>query len=54
MVNLHTIQAHNAALTSSLASGLVAVFGKFNVLQHYSFYMNNRRKISSPGSLLTH
>ncbi|RHZ64853.1 hypothetical protein CDV55_101164 [Aspergillus turcosus] len=26
MVNLHTIQVHNAALTSSLASGLVAVF----------------------------
>ncbi|EFW19245.1 conserved hypothetical protein [Coccidioides posadasii str. Silveira] len=32
MVNLQAIQAHNAAL-KSLAPGLVAVFGKFNVLQ---------------------
>ena len=28
MVTLHAVQAHNAALTS-LASGVVAVFGKF-------------------------
>lgn len=37
MVNLQTIQAHNATL-KSLAPGLVAVFGKFNLLQHFSLY----------------
>lgn len=37
MVNLQTVQAHNAAL-KSLAPGLVAVFGKFNLLQHSTLY----------------
>lgn len=31
MVNLQAIQAHNATL-KSLTSGLVVVFGKFNLL----------------------
>lgn len=36
MVNLQAVQAHNATL-KSLTSGLVAVFGKFNLLQHAIF-----------------
>jgi hypothetical protein len=50
MVTLHAVQAHNAALTS-LASGLVAVFGKFTCSNIPHSTMNNYCKYPSFGSL---
>ncbi|KAJ5195590.1 uncharacterized protein N7498_009028 [Penicillium cinerascens] len=37
MVSLQAVQAHNATL-KSLTPGLIAVFGKFNLLQHATRY----------------
>lgn len=45
MVSLQTIQAHNATL-KTLALGLVAVFGKFKVFRHSTFYNAHHKNIS--------